>query len=72
MAKPNSVVELLQELVRIPSVNPFALDSASQPYIGEGKCANFLAEFLQDLRAEVVLEEIEPDRPQRDRPFPRR
>lgn len=63
MAKPNSVVELLQALVRIPSVNPFALDSASQAYLREGKCANFLAEFLQDLRAEVILEEIEPDRP---------
>ncbi|MEN9020859.1 MAG: M20 family metallopeptidase [Verrucomicrobiales bacterium] len=63
MAKPNSVVELLQTLVRIPSVNPFAPDSASKPYLGEGKCANFLADFLQDLRAEVVLEEIEPDRP---------
>ena len=63
MASPNSVVELLQALVRLPSVNPFALDSASRPYLGEARCANFIAEFLQDLRAEVSLEEVEPDRP---------
>lgn len=63
MASPNSVTELLQTLVSLPSVNPFALDSASAPYLGEGRCANFLAEFLQELRAEVTLEEIEPNRP---------
>ena len=63
MASPNSVEELLQALVRLPSVNPFALDSASQPYVGEARCANFLAGFLQEMRAEVSLEEVEPDRP---------
>jgi acetylornithine deacetylase/succinyl-diaminopimelate desuccinylase-like protein len=63
MCTPNSVAELLQALIRIPSVNPFALDAASAPYVGELRCAQFIGEFLESLGAAVTLDEVEPDRP---------
>ncbi len=55
------VVEILQTLVRIPSVNP---DGApDSPYAGEKRVAEWVADFLRGLGAEVVLEEVLPDRP---------
>ncbi len=72
MASPQSVVELLQALVQVPSINPFARDRASAPYLGEGKCAAYVAEFLERLHAEVTLEEIRPDRPNVIGRFPSR
>ncbi|MEP4079122.1 M20 family metallopeptidase [Haloferula sp.] len=55
------VTQLLQQLVRIPSVNPD--NSPGTDSTGEGAIADFLAEWLRDLGAEVVLEEVKPGRP---------
>ena len=58
---PVSVTELLQQLVRIPSVNP---DNApGTDLTGEGEIARFTADWLRDIGAEVTLEEIRPGRP---------
>lgn len=55
------VVSLLQQLVRIPSVNP---DNApGTDFTGEEKIAVFLSGWLESIGAEVVLEEIQPGRP---------
>lgn len=55
------VVTLLQQLVRIPSVNP---DNApGTELIGEETLAVFLSGWLESIGAEVVLEEIKPGRP---------
>ncbi|MBU6179986.1 MAG: M20 family metallopeptidase [Verrucomicrobia bacterium] len=61
MTFPRSPVSLLQELIRIPSVNP---DSASgQGATGEGECARRVSELLQDCGARVEFEEVLPGRP---------
>lgn len=55
------VVEILQALVRLPSVNP---DGAPHsPYAGEKRVAEWVADFLQGLGAKVELEEVLPGRP---------
>ncbi len=54
---------LLQQLIRIPSVNP---DNAAPDQAGvthEQAMADFLAEWLTGIGAEVKLEEIQPRRP---------
>lgn len=56
-----SVTELLQQLVRIPSVNPD--NSPGTDQTGEARLAGFLAEWLAQLGAQVELEEILPGRP---------
>ena len=56
-----SVVELLQTLVRIPSVNPTGHPGTD--HVGEKKIAEFLAEFCESLGAAVELREVLPDRP---------
>lgn len=58
---PDSVIELTQKLVRIPSVNPDG-DPGTEA-TGEQACAAFVAEFLESLGASAVLEEVEPGRP---------
>ncbi len=58
---PRSVVELTQALVRIPSVNPEG--ETGTEHTGEAACAAFVGEFLQSCGAEVILEEVLPDRP---------
>ena len=55
------VVSLLQQLVRIPSVNPDNAPGTEQT--GEETLAIFLAGWLESIGAEVVLEEIKPGRP---------
>lgn len=72
MMKDNpTVVELLQELVRIPSVNP-AGDPGTEG-VGEGNVAHWLAGFFQEhLRAEVELQEILPGRPNLIAKLPRK
>jgi len=60
-AFPKSVTELCQALVRIPSVNPDG--EAGTEKTGEADCAAFVGEFLKACGAEVVLEEILPNRP---------
>jgi acetylornithine deacetylase/succinyl-diaminopimelate desuccinylase-like protein len=56
-----SVVELLQALVQIPSVNPEG-DPGVSPN-GEKLMAEFVSSFLKPLGFNVVLEEPEPGRP---------
>lgn len=55
------VVSLLQQLVRIPSVNRDNAPGTEQ--IGEETLAIFLSGWLESIGAEVVLEEIKPGRP---------
>ena len=55
----NSVVELCQALVQIPSENP----SGSPGSRGEEPIARFVGEFLGQTGARVEYEEIEPGRP---------
>jgi len=56
-----SVTELLQKLVRIPSINPD--NSPGSDQVGEARIAEFLADWLRGLGAHVVVEEILPGRP---------
>ena len=56
-----SVVDLVRELVRVPSCNP---DSPAGTHdTGEGAIASWLERFLTEAGAQVVLEEIRPGRP---------
>ena len=54
-------VELLQQLVRIPSVNPDNPPGTDRT--GEEALALYLKGWLEELGAEVLLEEIRPGRP---------
>lgn len=56
-----SVVELLQALVQIPSVNPDGDPGVSPD--GEKKVALFVAKFLRGLGFETTLEEVQGGRP---------
>ena len=56
-----SVVELLQELVQIPSVNPDG-DPGVSPG-GEKEVACLVSKFLQPFGFDCVFEEVEPGRP---------
>jgi acetylornithine deacetylase/succinyl-diaminopimelate desuccinylase-like protein len=58
---PGGVVELAQELVRIPSVNPDGDPGIDQT--GEENCARWVGEFLRAAGAEVFLDEVAPGRP---------
>ena len=57
----HDVIALLQQLVRIPSVNPDNAPGTDQT--GEDTLAVFLAGWLESIGAEVTLEEIRPGRP---------
>ncbi|MEM7387382.1 MAG: M20 family metallopeptidase [Verrucomicrobiota bacterium] len=59
---PGSVSEMLQELIRIPSVNPDGSPDAG-PITGEKRCAEQVAAWLSEMGAAVVFEEVLPDRP---------
>jgi acetylornithine deacetylase/succinyl-diaminopimelate desuccinylase-like protein len=61
MPAPKSVVDLLQDLVAIPSVNPHGSPGTDQ--VGEQALGEYVADFLRGLGAEVTLEEVEPGRP---------
>jgi acetylornithine deacetylase/succinyl-diaminopimelate desuccinylase-like protein len=58
---PLSPVELLGELIRIPSVNPEGNPGVAEP--GEAVLAASLAKLLSSLGAEVSLREVLPGRP---------
>jgi acetylornithine deacetylase/succinyl-diaminopimelate desuccinylase-like protein len=61
MTFPDSPVDLLRQLIRIPSVNP---DSApGQGATGEADCAEAVGDLLKMLGADVAFEEVLPDRP---------
>lgn len=55
-----SVVELLQDLVRINSVNPDTRPGAP----GEAECAAFVARWLQGVGCQTEIQEVVPGRPQ--------
>ncbi len=61
MARPTNVIELLQELVAIPSVNPHG--NPGTDHVGEQAMGEYVADFLRGLGAEVALDPIEPGRP---------
>jgi len=58
---PASVIDLAQDLVRIPSVNPDG--DPGTDLTGEQACASYLRDFLAGLGAQARLEEVEPGRP---------
>ncbi len=58
---PNNVIELLQALVWIPSVNPHG--DAGVAETGEKQCAEFAGDFLKHCGARVELREVLPGRP---------
>lgn len=58
---PTNVVELLQALIRIPSVNPDG-DPGTE-LIGEARIAAWLTPWLEARGFAVTLEEIQPGRP---------
>ncbi|QTN33939.1 M20 family metallopeptidase [Akkermansiaceae bacterium] len=53
----------LQQLIRIPSVNPDHATPTRPGLSGEKAMADFLASHLTEAGAEVTLEEIQPSRP---------
>lgn len=61
MSRPHNVVELLQDLIAIPSVNPEGLPGTDQT--GEAALAHYIADFLRNAGADVTLPEIFPGRP---------
>lgn len=54
---------LLQQLIRIPSVNPDNAPPDQADLTHEQAMADFLADWLTDIGADVTLEEIQPRRP---------
>jgi len=56
-----NVIELLQALVRIPSVNPDGDTGVAQT--GEAECAFYVGEFLQKMGVRVEYDEVFPGRP---------
>jgi acetylornithine deacetylase/succinyl-diaminopimelate desuccinylase-like protein len=65
-----TAVDLVRELIRIPSVNPDG--DPGTALTGEGDCANFVAEFLRFCDAEATVEEVLPGRPNVVGRFPSR
>jgi hypothetical protein len=61
MIQPQSALELLQALIRIPSVNPEG--DPGTDGVGEAALATYLGEFLRHEGAEVELREVLPGRP---------
>ncbi len=57
----NSVTDLLQSLIRIPSVNPDGDPGTEQ--CGEGEIAEWLGNFLGDRGFNITAEEVEAGRP---------
>ena len=60
-ARPSTVEELTQALVRIPSVNPDG--DPGTDLTGEAACADYVAAFLRDCGADVIVEDVLPGRP---------
>ncbi|MEQ1860410.1 MAG: M20 family metallopeptidase [Chthoniobacteraceae bacterium] len=61
MKQPQSVTELLQVLISIPSVNPHGDPGTSAT--GEQCIAEWLVDFLRDCGAQAELREVLPGRP---------
>jgi acetylornithine deacetylase/succinyl-diaminopimelate desuccinylase-like protein len=58
---PSSAIELLQELVRIPSVNPAGTPGTE--HVGEERCARYVEVFLRGIGAEAELRPVLEGRP---------
>ena len=65
---PGSVAELAQALVRIPSVNPDGDPGTDRT--GEQSCAEYIADFLRGIGAEVSLQKVHAQRPNAVARFP--
>ena len=63
MPLPQNVTELLQALVRIPSVNPHGMGDQAPGIIGEQRCAEFVGGFLEACGASVEIQQVQPGRP---------
>ncbi len=63
-----SVVQLLRDLIAIPSVNPDGIPP--QDGTGEHACAEYVRDFLERCGAEVWLDEVQPGRPNAVGRFP--
>jgi len=61
MSAPKNVVELLQDLVAIPSVNPQG--NPGTEFTGEQAMGDYVADFLHRLGADVHLQHVEIGRP---------
>jgi acetylornithine deacetylase/succinyl-diaminopimelate desuccinylase-like protein len=61
MAVPRNVIELLQDLVAIPSVNPQG--NPGTEHVGEQVLGEYVADFLRKCGAEVTLVPVELGRP---------
>jgi acetylornithine deacetylase/succinyl-diaminopimelate desuccinylase family protein len=61
MPGPANVIELLRDLVAIPSVNPTGHPGTDQ--VGEQAIGNYVADFLRAAGADVSLDQVEPGRP---------
>ena len=61
MAGPTNVIELLRDMVAIPSVNPNGNPGTDR--VGEQAMADYVAAFLRGIGAEVELDAVEPGRP---------
>ncbi|MCB1236803.1 MAG: M20 family metallopeptidase [Verrucomicrobiae bacterium] len=67
---PQSAIELLQALIRIPSVNPDGDPGTTRT--GEAECAARVGRFLESCGATVTFDEVFPDRPNVIGHFPSR
>ncbi len=61
MPAPTDVTSLLQQLIRIPSVNPAG--EPGTPHTGEQAIAEWLADFTRSFGGEPSLEPVQPNRP---------
>ena len=57
------ITQLLQDLVRIPSVSPHGDPGTAKKNTGEARIAEYIAEVLRKLALDVELREVEPGRP---------
>ena len=56
------LTRLLQDLVRIPSVNPLGDPGTDARNTGESRMVEFLADFCRKLALDVEIQEVEPGR----------
>jgi len=57
------ITQLLQDLVRIPSVSPLGDPGTAAKNTGEARIAEYVADFLSKLALDVKLHDVEPGRP---------
>jgi acetylornithine deacetylase/succinyl-diaminopimelate desuccinylase family protein len=57
------ITQLLQDLVRIPSISPLGDPGVEPKNTGEARIAEYVADFLRKLALDVELHDVEPGRP---------